>query len=60
MKLQLGVLEGINAVEELLQSRAINIRVKSEFLDKPVFIASVPGGRRLDPLYLAHRQQPIF
>jgi hypothetical protein len=44
-----GVLANIDAVEDLLDDDGpMNIQVKSEFLDYPVFLAVSPGGRHLD------------
>jgi hypothetical protein len=39
----------INTIDELLDTNGpMNITIKPEYLDKPVFLASVPGGRGLD------------
>ncbi|KAB8291538.1 hypothetical protein EYC80_006339 [Monilinia laxa] len=44
-----GILEGIENEADLLNvSKGMNIHFKPEFLKKPIFIVSVPGGRSLD------------
>jgi hypothetical protein len=44
------VIEGTETVEELLDtSRPMQISIKEEFKDKPVFIGGVPRGRGLNP-----------
>jgi hypothetical protein len=52
--LRRGILENIVSISNLLDedsasSHLHNLQIKPEFLDQPIFLVSVPGGRGLNP-----------